>query len=196
MSIFLIPCKLLNITKKIHIVQRLFSNSLPIITCILVIVVISTTSDVEQAALNPKKGESDPSALDYMKSYSEKEPEILKDVSAPLNSSATVKNEIPSKDTHESTQINKIEETIVLNEDRDSGALYRFFLVSIGICTLTVLYVSYRFYRTRTNTTRPTAVRKYGVLTQRTDIEMLPLPLDDEEDDDTVFDVGNHVSNR
>lgn len=48
----------------------------------------------------------------------------------------------------------------------------------------------------RTGGTRPTAVRKYGVLTQRTDIEMLPLPLDDDEDDDTVFDVGNHVATR
>lgn len=52
------------------------------------------------------------------------------------------------------------------------------------------------FFSTRKGGIRPTAVRKYGVLTQRTDIEMLPLPLDDEEDDDTVFDVGNHVNTR
>ena len=35
-------------------------------------------------------------------------------------------------------------------------------------------------------------IRKYGVLTHRQDVEMRPLPLDEEDDDDTtVFDASN-----
>ena len=35
-------------------------------------------------------------------------------------------------------------------------------------------------------------IRKYGVLTHRQDVEMRPLPLDeDDEDDTTIFDARN-----
>lgn len=35
-------------------------------------------------------------------------------------------------------------------------------------------------------------IRKYGVLTHRQDVEMRPLPLDEDEDDDTtIFDARN-----
>jgi hypothetical protein len=40
-------------------------------------------------------------------------------------------------------------------------------------------------------------VRKYGVLAHRQDVEMRPLPLDEDDDDDTiVFDASNISSNR
>lgn len=38
-------------------------------------------------------------------------------------------------------------------------------------------------------------VRKYGVKTNRSDIEMEPLPLSDEEDYDTLFDITASRSN-
>lgn len=39
-------------------------------------------------------------------------------------------------------------------------------------------------------------VQKYGVRANRSDIEMRPLPLDDEEDDDTVFEIGNNTNRQ
>lgn len=40
-------------------------------------------------------------------------------------------------------------------------------------------------------------VRKYGVLAHRQDVEMRPLPLDEEDDEDTtVFDVSNVLTNN
>lgn len=107
-------------------------------------------------------------------------------------SSANANNNITSHNTSK-TVIN--EEINVIAHDPDYSALRRLFYVLLGLCSLIMVYVSYHFYRSRKPTTRPTTVRKYGVLTQRTDIEMLPLPIDDdEEDDDTVFDVGNHMN--
>lgn len=76
---------------------------------------------------------------------------------------------------------------------RVSSCSYRFIPKVLPCLRL----LNFLFYlRTRKGDTKPLAVRKYGVLTQRTDIEMLPLPLDDEDDDDTVFDVGNHAGGR
>nr|XP_022903902.1 membrane protein FAM174-like [Onthophagus taurus] len=73
-------------------------------------------------------------------------------------------------------------------------ALHRLFYVLLGLSTVTVCYVAMKMYRVRKGVTRPTHVRKYGVLAQRSDIEMEPLHLDDDEDDDTVFDVGAHAN--
>lgn len=40
-------------------------------------------------------------------------------------------------------------------------------------------------------------VRKYGVLAHRQDVEMRPLPLDEEDDEDTtVFDASNVLTNN
>lgn len=40
-------------------------------------------------------------------------------------------------------------------------------------------------------------VRKYGVLTHRQDVEMRPLPLSEEDDEDTtVFDASNVMTNN
>lgn len=38
----------------------------------------------------------------------------------------------------------------------------------------------------------PKIIKKYGERNRRTDVEMAPLPLhEDDEDDETVFDLGN-----
>lgn len=40
-------------------------------------------------------------------------------------------------------------------------------------------------------------VRKYGILAHRQDVEMRPLPLDEEDDEDTtVFDASNVLTNN
>ena len=37
----------------------------------------------------------------------------------------------------------------------------------------------------------PVMVSKYGVRTRRSDIEMTPLPLEEDEEDETLFDVNS-----
>ena len=47
-------------------------------------------------------------------------------------------------------------------------------------------------YFCRITKTRAQMIRKYGILAHRQDVEMRPLPLDeDDEDDTTVFDVSS-----
>lgn len=49
----------------------------------------------------------------------------------------------------------------------------------------------------RLSKTRAQLVRKYGVLTHRQDVEMRPLPLEEEDDEDTtVFDASNVVTSN
>lgn len=83
----------------------------------------------------------------------------------------------------------------ITHKDKDNlntGAMIRGFYVFLGLSLLTIFYFLYKTYRLRNGTQPPTQVRKYGVLTKRGDVEMLPLPLDDDDEDDTVFDLGNH----
>lgn len=71
-----------------------------------------------------------------------------------------------------------------------NGALLRSFYVFLGMSGLVVIYISFRTCRLRSGAPPPTIVRKYGVVGRRSDMEMLPLPLNEEEDDDTLFEVG------
>lgn len=62
--------------------------------------------------------------------------------------------------------------------------------MSDGLITKWVLLLLYRLSKTRAQ-----LVRKYGVLTHRQDVEMRPLPLEEEDDEDTtVFDASNVVT--
>ncbi|KYM95759.1 PREDICTED: uncharacterized protein LOC108780058 [Cyphomyrmex costatus] len=72
----------------------------------------------------------------------------------------------------------------------NTGALVRGFLVFVGLSILVMAYIVFRSFRL--SKTRAQLVRKYGVLTHRQDVEMRPLPLDEEDDEDTtVFDASN-----
>lgn len=48
--------------------------------------------------------------------------------------------------------------------------------------------------RLRPGAAPPATVRKYGIVGRRSDMEMLPLPLVEEDDDDTVFDMGSQMN--
>lgn len=48
------------------------------------------------------------------------------------------------------------------------------------------------YFSIRKGAPQSTHVSKYGVRARRGDVEMLPLPLDEDTEDDTVFDIGNH----
>lgn len=76
----------------------------------------------------------------------------------------------------------------------NAGALVRGFLVFVGLSVLVMAYIVFRSFRL--SKTRAQLVRKYGVLTHRQDVEMRPLPLEEEDDEDTtVFDASNVVTN-
>lgn len=78
-----------------------------------------------------------------------------------------------------------------------SGALQRGFYVLLGGTLLLLLFLGFRMYRLQKGGNKPNVmVRKYGVLTNRRDVEMLPLPLDEDDEDDTVFEVHEHIENH
>ncbi|XP_046621585.1 uncharacterized protein LOC124305795 [Neodiprion virginianus] len=80
----------------------------------------------------------------------------------------------------------------------NTGALWRGISVFMGLTVLVIAYIILRCVRLSKNRTQ--MVRKYGVLAHRQDVEMRPLPLDDEDEDDTtVFDaseIGIHDKHR
>ncbi|EZA56936.1 uncharacterized protein LOC105277901 isoform X2 [Ooceraea biroi] len=75
----------------------------------------------------------------------------------------------------------------------NTGALIRGFLVFVGLSILVMAYIVFRSFRL--SKTRAQLVRKYGILAHRQDVEMRPLPLEEEDDEDTtVFDASNVVT--
>ncbi|XP_008546918.1 uncharacterized protein LOC103570823 [Microplitis demolitor] len=71
----------------------------------------------------------------------------------------------------------------------DSGAMMRAFYVFLGLSVIGVAYLVFRSTRLRKSPAQ--MVRKYGILANKQDIEMRPLPLDEEDDDDNVvFDAS------
>ncbi|KAK4884572.1 hypothetical protein RN001_000843 [Aquatica leii] len=81
------------------------------------------------------------------------------------------------------------------NDLLQSGALLRGFYVFLGLSIITVFYFVYRSYRLRHGSQPSTTVKKYGITARRSDMEMRPLELDD-EDDDTLFEVNTSTANR
>ncbi|KOC63169.1 hypothetical protein WH47_02678 [Habropoda laboriosa] len=77
----------------------------------------------------------------------------------------------------------------------NAGALKRGFFVFVGLSVFVMGYFVFRSFSL--NKTRTQMVRKYGVLAHRQDVEMRPLPLDEEDDEDTtVFDASNVLTNN
>ncbi|XP_017776327.1 PREDICTED: uncharacterized protein LOC108562478 [Nicrophorus vespilloides] len=81
------------------------------------------------------------------------------------------------------------------NDLLQSGALLRAFYVVLGVTIILLSYIGFRMFRLRKGTKPPVMVKKYGILTNRSDVEMVPLPLSEDEDDDTIFEINN-VNNR
>ncbi|XP_054012570.1 uncharacterized protein LOC128894679 [Hylaeus anthracinus] len=77
----------------------------------------------------------------------------------------------------------------------NAGALKRGLYVFVGLSVLVMAYIMFRSFRL--SKTRAQMVRKYGILAHRQDVEMRPLPLDEEDDEDTtVFDASNVLANN
>ncbi|KAF7283926.1 hypothetical protein GWI33_022754 [Rhynchophorus ferrugineus] len=75
----------------------------------------------------------------------------------------------------------------------NTGAIIRALLVFAAIGIIFLLYVCYKTYRHNTVDKRCVVIQKYGVRQRRSDMEMVPLPLSDDEDDETVFDLTTNV---
>lgn len=73
------------------------------------------------------------------------------------------------------------------NSDVESGTVIRGVLVFVGLGLIFIVYISCKTYSKK----KIPIIKKYGVRGRRSDLEMRPLPLDDDEDDETVFDLGN-----
>ncbi|XP_076623333.1 uncharacterized protein LOC143342900 isoform X2 [Colletes latitarsis] len=77
----------------------------------------------------------------------------------------------------------------------NAGALKRGLYVFVVLSVLVMAYIVFRSLRL--SKTRAQMVRKYGILAHRQDVEMRPLPLDEEDDEDTtVFDASNVLANN
>lgn len=72
----------------------------------------------------------------------------------------------------------------------NSGALLRGFSVFVGLSAIVVIYIVIRAISMRR---KKTTIRKYGILTNREDVEMTPLGAEDDEEDTTLFDVSNQT---
>ncbi|KAJ8925310.1 hypothetical protein NQ315_009140 [Exocentrus adspersus] len=137
------------------------------------------------------------------KSKSKGEEEI--DVGIPqINNIASVKKQTKKEDVASVSSVNaksvtptkasvndsnmKIGTNTNQNTEIESGALMRGIFVFVGITMLFIMYIAYKTYRRKNNNV---VIKKYGVRTRKSDIEMEPLPLDEDDEDETVFDLGN-----
>ncbi|XP_076649354.1 uncharacterized protein LOC143357056 [Halictus rubicundus] len=123
----------------------------------------------------------------------------LGDTTTNLENNKTL-NGITSKSSTDNKTVNATEpqkehEEIGHLTTLNAGALKRGLYVFIGLSVLVMAYIMFRNFRL--SKTRAQMVRKYGVLANRQDVEMRPLPLDEEDDEDTtVFDASNIHSNN
>ncbi|XP_018321484.1 uncharacterized protein LOC108734421 [Agrilus planipennis] len=100
----------------------------------------------------------------------------------------------PQNDTDESS----IPNVGVSHFQKDSmqyGPLLRGFYVFVSLSALVLIYFVFRSYRIRRNRQSSVKVKKYGVVTRRNDIEMRRLELE-EEDDENLFDIEQHRTNK
>ncbi|PNF35494.1 hypothetical protein B7P43_G04122 [Cryptotermes secundus] len=72
-----------------------------------------------------------------------------------------------------------------------TGAFVRAFYVFVGVGAIVVMYIVVRTVRLRR---RKSAVRKYGILASREDVELTPLGAEEEEEDTTLFEMSSHRS--
>lgn len=93
----------------------------------------------------PPKGGNDETKTKMDALIEEDKPVILQ---LPKNATTVANNTVILEKPQE-VVTNVSNNSLVINQPKpqDSGALYRLFLVLLGICALTVVYVSYRFYR-------------------------------------------------
>ncbi|XP_076286028.1 uncharacterized protein LOC143211858 [Lasioglossum baleicum] len=123
----------------------------------------------------------------------------LGDTTTNLENNKTL-NSITSKSSTDNKTVNATEPGKEHDEighltTLNTGALKRGLYVFIGLSVLVMAYIMFRNFRL--SKTRAQMVRKYGVLANRQDVEMRPLPLDEEDDEDTtVFDASNIHSNN
>ncbi|XP_071444235.1 membrane protein FAM174A [Hetaerina americana] len=111
------------------------------------------------------------------------------------------KSDVPAKPKPVDTSVFRNDEEIKNNATLDGtwhrssvetlnfGALLRGFYVFLGLSVIVIMYFTVRAIRLGRKKTK---VKKYGILASREDLEMTPLGVDDEEEDNTIFDLSSH----
>ncbi|CAH1985865.1 unnamed protein product [Acanthoscelides obtectus] len=103
------------------------------------------------------------------------------------NSKRQDKNVNITQSPNESLNKNTLSEDRVHSEDlEESSVLNKFVIVIVALTIVFFIFLAVRTFRASRNS----IVKKYGVKARRCDVEMEPLPLDDEEDE-TIFELGN-----
>nr|CAI5840436.1 unnamed protein product [Callosobruchus analis] len=110
-------------------------------------------------------------------------------VTKPQNKDIINISQAPVKKSDESFNKNIMPEEAHPAES-ESNTLTKGVIVVVTMTMIFFIYLAIRVFRAPRGPN--VIVKKYGVRTRRCDVEMEPLPLDDEEDE-TVFELGNFI---
>ncbi|XP_044745855.1 membrane protein FAM174-like [Coccinella septempunctata] len=72
--------------------------------------------------------------------------------------------------------------------EKESEIVTKGSMVLISVSLLFIVFVAFKTYRRKSRSAR---IKKYGIRLARGNIEMTPLPLDNDDDDETIFDLKN-----
>ncbi|VEN41716.1 unnamed protein product [Callosobruchus maculatus] len=108
-------------------------------------------------------------------------------VTKPQNKDFVAVSQAPMKKSNESFDKNVMPEDANPAES-ESSSLTQGVIVIVSLTMIFFIFLAIRVFRAPRGPN--VIVKKYGVRARRCDVEMEPLPLDDEEDE-TVFELGN-----
>ncbi|KAK9876158.1 hypothetical protein WA026_011274 [Henosepilachna vigintioctopunctata] len=74
------------------------------------------------------------------------------------------------------------------NVQQESGLLTKGMMLLLIVSLFFIMFVAYKTYRRKSRYAR---IKKYGVRLTRGNVEMRPLPLDNDDEDETIFDLKN-----
>ncbi|KAJ9575884.1 hypothetical protein L9F63_007250 [Diploptera punctata] len=139
----------------------------------------STTENDNSSRIDKKNDENQPTKHLLQSSGST--------VTTKNNSAATIAPSVTVFQEEKSTSVNTNKDNkFIGNRNIGTGAVIRGFYVFVGLGAIVVMYIVVRTIRLKR---KKTTVRKYGVLTNREDVEMTPLGAEDEEEESTLFDM-------
>ncbi|KAK3912279.1 Protein FAM174C [Frankliniella fusca] len=109
--------------------------------------------------------------------------DVKQNASKPLASNSSLESAIPVEESANTSDPN-----VELDKKLNPEALMRGFYVFVGLSAIVMVYIAWKSFGKR-----PAQVHRYGVITNREDLEMAPLDSDDGDDDDTThFDLSKH----
>ncbi|XP_044265556.1 uncharacterized protein LOC123011913 isoform X2 [Tribolium madens] len=148
--------------------------------------VIPIQNDGKKAEVSKAEETKDNVETVHVKNEAKVEPQLVKPQEAPH---PDPKKTIVNK-TSEQNQTKIEDHKVFKSTEMESGALLRGVSVIVILTALVIVYMALKTYCGK-KSKQPVMVSKYGVRTRRSDIEMTPLPLDEDEEDETLFELHN-----